>query len=52
MFSQLKVSPIEAMSLIDDALKQVGRIRKEAATAVCGPEGALIMCLLSKIIYR
>jgi glc operon protein GlcG len=42
MFSQLKVSSIEAMSLVDDVLKQVARIKKDVAIAVCGPEGELI----------
>ena len=42
MFSQLKVSSIEAMSLIDEVLKRAARIRKEVAIAVCGPEGELI----------
>ena len=45
MFSQLKVSSIEAMSLIDDVLKQVARIKKDVAIAVCGPEGELIAFL-------
>lgn len=42
MFSQLKVSAIEAMSLVDDVLKQVARLKKDVAVAVCGPEGELI----------
>jgi glc operon protein GlcG len=42
MFSQLRVSAIEAMSLVDDVLKQVARIKKDVAIAVCGPEGELI----------
>jgi glc operon protein GlcG len=42
MFSQLKVSSIEAMSLIDEVLKQAARIRKDVAIAVSGPEGELI----------
>jgi len=42
MFSQLKVGSIEAMSLLDDVLKQVSSINKEVAIAVCGPEGELI----------
>lgn len=42
MFSQLKVSAIEAMSLVDDVLKQVARLKKDVAVAVSGPEGELI----------
>jgi len=42
MFSQIKVSSIEAMSMIDDVLKQVARLKKEVAVAVSGPEGELI----------
>ena len=45
MFSQLKVSSIEAMSMIDDVLKQVSRMKKDVAVAVCGPEGELIAFL-------
>lgn len=42
MFSQLKVSSIEAVSLVDDVLKQAARKRKDVAVAVSGPEGELI----------
>ena len=42
MFSQLRVSAIEAMSLVDDVLKQVARMKKDVAIAICGPEGELI----------
>lgn len=45
MFSQLKVSSTEAMSMIDDVLKQVSRMKKDVAVAVCGPEGELIAFL-------
>ena len=42
MFSQLKVSSIEAMSMIDDVLKHVARLKKDVAVAIAGPEGELI----------
>ena len=45
MFSFEKVSSSEAFKLINDVVAQVGKLNKEVAIAVCGPEGELIAFL-------
>jgi glc operon protein GlcG len=45
MYSLEKVSSTEALKLVNDVVVQVGKMNKEVAIAVCGPEGELIAFL-------
>jgi glc operon protein GlcG len=45
MYHSEKVSSSETLQLIQEVISQVGKIDKEVAVAICGPEGELISFL-------
>ena len=45
MYQSEKVSSSEALQLIQEVIGQAGKIDKEVAVAICGPEGELISFL-------
>ena len=45
MYQSEKVSSSEALQLVQEVISQAGKIDKEVAVAICGPEGELISFL-------
>jgi len=45
MYQSEKVSSSEALQLIQEVISQAGKIDKQVAVAICGPEGELISFL-------
>jgi len=45
MYHSEKVSSSEALQLIQEVISQAGKIDKDVAVAICGPEGELISFL-------